>query len=73
MGWASGSSLCEEIWEDLKDYIPTCLREEVGIKLVKHFVDRDADDFDYGPNSIYRMYLKQYEPQCYEELLGEEE
>lgn len=72
MGWASGSYLCEGIWKDIKKYIPKDKQEKVSAKLCKHFVDNDADDFEFKKGSPYYNYLKLYEPDYFKEITEEE-
>ena len=43
MGWASGSSLADDIWEVVKFHIPANKRKKVAKELIKMFEDRDCD------------------------------
>jgi hypothetical protein len=44
MGWASGSSLAIELWDDIRCHIASGQdRREVSRKFIKHFQDHDCD------------------------------
>jgi hypothetical protein len=46
MGWSSGSTLAEEIWLEIKGFIPEGNRKEVANMLYDKVCDLDADDWD---------------------------
>ena len=48
MGWASGSSLAQELYDEIRKHIQPTRREVVAQKFVKHFEHHDADDWDGG-------------------------
>ena len=73
MGWASGSSLCEDICRDIKQHIPEECYEKVSAIICKHFVGCDADDFECYEGMPYWNYLKLFEPEEFEEYLREQE
>ena len=43
MGWASGHIMADEIWRDIKKYIPKKKQQEVAIKIIEVFNDNDCD------------------------------
>jgi len=43
MGWASGSSLAEEVWCLVRGFIPADKREKVAREVVDAFRDMDCD------------------------------
>lgn len=46
MGWASGSYLAEEIWTEVRDFIPEDKCQKVARYIHDKFCDHDADDWD---------------------------
>lgn len=46
MGWASGSSLAESLWNRVRKYIPEKDREEVANLFVSEFRSFDCDTLD---------------------------
>lgn len=48
MGWASGSQLAEELYEDIRRDIPAKKRRRVARMIVEAFENHDADDWDLG-------------------------
>lgn len=46
MGWASGSSLATELWEEIRGFIPEDNRYEAANIFYDRFTDYDADDWD---------------------------
>lgn len=46
MGWASGASLAEEVWQAVKDEIRPEELQERARKIISLFKDHDADDWD---------------------------
>ena len=43
MGWASGAELADEIWDAVKDHIPSGERMSVAERLIGIFEGRDCD------------------------------
>lgn len=43
MGWASGSSLAEDVWNIVRSYIPETDRKKIVMELVDRFEDDDCD------------------------------
>ena len=43
MGWCTGSHICNDIWRDIREYVPEDKRAEVLGKMVNIFSDEDAD------------------------------
>ena len=43
MGWASGSELAENLWEDIKEFIPKKQHKKVAKIFIKHFENMDCD------------------------------
>jgi hypothetical protein len=48
MGWASGSYLAEEIWDEFRESIVPEDRQRLAMWLYKRFCNEDADDWDNG-------------------------
>jgi hypothetical protein len=46
MGWASGSSLADDIWRYFRSYIPEALRQKAARRLVDLFEKYDCDTMD---------------------------
>jgi hypothetical protein len=46
MGWCSGSYLCKDIWEKIRDYVPEENRVQVLGEMINRFSDEDADCWD---------------------------
>lgn len=65
MGWASGSRIAEELWKELKQYIPPCHFQEVSKIIVNKFCEYDADAWECYPKEdcLYYTYLKYNEPE----------
>ena len=55
MGWASGSYLAEEIWDEIKIYIPENKLQEVASKIYDSFCDKDADDWSSNPEGVWAI------------------
>jgi hypothetical protein len=45
MGWASGSQLAEELYDDIRRVIPKDKRAKVAEKIIDAFENHDADDW----------------------------
>lgn len=45
MGWANGSCLAEELWIELRGFIPEASRKEAANIIYDRFCDYDADDW----------------------------
>ncbi len=50
MGWASGSSLGIDIYDEIRQYIPDDKRKEVARFIYDQVTDMDADDWDLTSN-----------------------
>lgn len=46
MGWASGSELAENIWDEVRNFIPENKRERVAKKIWAFFEDFDCDTLE---------------------------
>jgi hypothetical protein len=46
MGWASGSYLAQDIYDNIRDLIPEENRMKVADTIYSQFSDEDADDWD---------------------------
>jgi hypothetical protein len=48
MGWAKGSEMAVDIWEIVRDYIPTQKhrRRDCARRIYNIFCDEDADDWN---------------------------
>lgn len=52
MGWASGSELAQDMWDELKQYIPKKDQVAASRVILEAFEDRDADDWDIDSDLI---------------------
>lgn len=43
MGWVRGSSLADEVWEKVKEYIPEFQKQDIAYEIYELFCDEDAD------------------------------
>jgi hypothetical protein len=48
MGWASGSYLAQDLYDEIRRYIQPGARKRVAKTIVQTFEDHDADDWDLG-------------------------
>jgi len=48
MGWASGSNLAEQMYDEIRKHIPVKKRKVVARAILENFEGNDADDWDYG-------------------------
>lgn len=48
MGWASGSYLAQDLYDDIRRYIPRSQRHHVAEKILAAFENHDADDWEQG-------------------------
>lgn len=46
MGWASGSAILEEIWREVREFIPEPKRANIFEKLARVMWDGDCDTLD---------------------------
>jgi hypothetical protein len=46
MGWCSGSNLAEDLWKEIREFIPPIKRKDVAKKIYDLFCNMDADCFD---------------------------
>ena len=46
MGWASGSELAEQVWLQVRQYVPTKDRHVVARSIIAKFEDNDADTME---------------------------
>jgi hypothetical protein len=59
MGWGSGGQLAEEMWEDIKEYIPQENKEKVAEIIYDHFNGYDADNWEScDPDSITMITMR---------------
>lgn len=72
MGWATGSQLCEDICELVREYLSTENYKEVSGKICKMFVDMDGDDFECYPGTPYWNYLSMYDQDEFLVMLKEQ-
>ena len=72
MGWATGCEIAEELWEELKPFIPKDERGQAAVSKIIYeiFDNRDADDWSsYNfEGSLFRTYAKLNEPELLEDL-----
>jgi hypothetical protein len=47
MGWCTGSGIAEELWENIREYIPPDKRQELAKRIVDLFSSYDADCWEY--------------------------
>jgi hypothetical protein len=52
MGWCSGSFMADELWDDIRKYIPKAKRKLVANKIYDVFSDHDADCWESDMNLI---------------------
>lgn len=45
MGWSAGSGLGEEIWDEIREYIPEEKRQQIARFIYDSVCDLDADDW----------------------------
>jgi hypothetical protein len=43
MGWASGSELAQNLWNDIKDFLDEKQKKIVKKAIIKNFEDNDCD------------------------------
>jgi predicted GTPase len=43
MGWCTGSYICDDIWQKIRDYIPEEQRVQILADMISRFSDEDAD------------------------------
>lgn len=58
MGWCSGSIIAEELWNDIRKYIPKEKEKIVAEKIFHIFDDNDADCWDDDMNLIRDAKIK---------------
>lgn len=46
MGWAAGSDLARELWQEIRPSVAPSAREKVAQMIYDKFTDYDADDWD---------------------------
>lgn len=46
MGWASGSMLAENLWEEIKKYLPKKHYKVVARKIIEEMESHDCDTID---------------------------
>lgn len=51
MGWCTGSNMANDIWNEVKGWIPFDKQKEVATKIYNIFANEDADDWS-DPNGI---------------------
>lgn len=76
MGWATGSEIAEEVWNNIRSFINKDERTlaEVSKRIYEIFENRDADDWGYQlqhKDSLYYTYMKLNEPKEFKELMKE--
>jgi hypothetical protein len=50
MGWASGSYLAQDLWDEIREAIPEKKRKPIARKILSMFMNQDADDWDNKHN-----------------------
>ena len=55
MGWASGSYLAEEIWQEICPNVPAEKWHELAKSIYDKFCDQDADDWDYECGRLWSL------------------
>ena len=48
MGWCSGSELAENIYNEIRKFIPEHKRKEIAKKIYDEFCNYDADDWTFS-------------------------
>lgn len=48
MGWASGSYLAQDLYDEIRKLIPHKNRQKVAEKIIDAFERHDADDWEHG-------------------------
>lgn len=71
MGWSTGSTLCEDVCNIVKDYVSEKEYVEVSAKICGMFVGMDADDFEFFPGTPYWNYLRTKEQDDFLSMLKE--
>lgn len=66
MGWASGSQLAEQIFKRLKKIVPKGDHKIVAQILYEEFSNEDADDWDYGKGTVWRLGAPKEEVEAYD-------
>ena len=46
MGWSSGSSLAQELWDDIKSTLTDEQKKKVKKAIIKHFENYDCDTLE---------------------------
>lgn len=60
MGWASGSYLAQDLYDEIRKHIPAPKRKVVASKIIDAFEHEDADDWDYG-SKLFKDAGRKYE------------
>ena len=55
MGWCTGSAIAEDLWENIKGYIPLDKRHELAKHIVDLFSSYDADCWSFDEGGLYLM------------------
>lgn len=58
MGWATGSCLAEQIWNDIKDILPEDKKDRIAIKIFNAFEEYDADDWSSDKDGLFYIWAK---------------
>lgn len=67
MGWSRGSYLAEEIWKEIKDFLPSDKKDKLAVKIYNAFCDMDADDWEFEEDNLFSAALKIQNPEEYAE------
>lgn len=46
MGWSSGSDIAEDIWRQVRKYVPDNKQKALARRIIKVFESHDADSFE---------------------------
>ena len=52
MGWASGSEIAAQVWDNVREFIPVAKRKDVARRVVKTFEAYDCDTMDEAEQLI---------------------
>ena len=52
MGWASGSYLGQDLWDEIRNFVPKNNHKKVAKIIYNMCNDMDADDWDVNSNLI---------------------
>lgn len=58
MGWCSGSFIADELWNEIREYLPEEKRKELANKIYELFCNQDADCWEDDMNIIKDAEIK---------------